>query len=139
MIEYVIAVEGPIFEDALVDRIARAHGLMRSGNQIRRRIVSLLQPNISRQEEAGRKVIWPVGKNPGRVHPYRKDPTGERTHEDVPVEEIASIAVPFLRLRMDDEVVLRRITEEFALGRLRETTRSRFKVAIEIAKRSIIR
>lgn len=139
MIEHVIAVEGPIFEDALVDRIARAHGLMRSGNQIRRRIVSLLQPNISRQEEGGRKVIWPVGKNPGRVHPYRKDPTGGRTHEDVLVEEIASIAVPFLRLRMDDEVVLRRITEEFALGRLRETTRSRFKVAIEIAKRSLIR
>jgi len=139
MIEHVIAVEGPIFEDALIDRIARAHGLMRSGNQIRRRVVSLLQPNILREEEGGRKVIWPASKNPGQVHPYRRDPTGKRTHEDVPAEEIASIAFPFLRLRMNDEVVLRRITEEFSLGRLREAARSRFEIAIEIAKRSLIR
>ena len=38
MIAHVIDAEGPIFEDVLVDRIARAHGMQRSGNQIRRRV-----------------------------------------------------------------------------------------------------
>ena len=139
MIAHVIEVEGPIFEDVLVDRVARAHGLRRSGSQIRRRVVGLLPSGVLRAAEGERKVVWPFGKEPGRIHIYRKDRTGGRGHEDIPVEELASIAAPFVRLRMEEEAVLRKMAEEFELDRLREATRARFEAALRIARQSVVR
>ena len=136
MVAHVINAEGPIFEDVLVDRIARAHGMQRSGNQIRRRVVALLPAGVSRIGEGGRTVLWPSGKDAGAVHFFRKDDTEARGHEDVPLMELAAIAVPFIRLRMDDESVLRKMAEQFALGRLREATRARFEQALRIARQS---
>jgi hypothetical protein len=134
MIAHVIDAEGPIFEDVLVDRIARAHGMQRSGNQIRRRVLSLLPAGVSRIGEGQRTVVWPSSKDPGAIHVFRKDDGGVRGHEDVPLKELAAIAVPFIRLRMDDESVLRKMAEQFELGRLREATRSRFEEALRIAR-----
>jgi hypothetical protein len=136
MIAHVIDAEGPIFEDVLVDRIARAHGMQRSGNQIRRRVIALLPAGVSRIAEGERTVIWPSNKRAGAIHFFRKDDTGVRGHEDVPLKELAAIAVPFIRLRMDDESVLRKMAEQFALGRLREATRARFEEAVQIARSS---
>jgi Protein of unknown function (DUF3320) len=64
MIAHVIDAEGPIFEDVLVDRIARAHGMQRSGNQIRRRVLLLLPAGVSRIGEGQRTVVWPSSKDP---------------------------------------------------------------------------
>ena len=134
MVAHVINAEGPIFEDVLVDRIARAHGMQRSGNQIRRRVFSLLPAGVSRIAEGERTVVWPSSKDPGTIHVFRKGDVGVRGHEDVPLKELASIAVPFIRLRMDDESVLRKMAEQFELGRLREATRARFEEALRIAR-----
>ena len=60
-----------------------------------------------------------------------------RGHEDVPLKELAAIAVPFIRLRMDDEFVLRKMAEQFDLGRLREATRARFEEALRIARQFV--
>ena len=136
MIAHVIDAEGPIFEDVLVDRIARAHGMQRSGNQIRRRVIALLPARVSRIAEGERTVVWPSSKDAGAIHFFRKDDTGVRGHEDVPLKELAAIAVPFIRLRMDDESVLRKMAEQFALRRLREATRARFEEAVQIARSS---
>lgn len=135
MIVHVINAEGPIFEDVLVDRIARAHGMQRSGNRIKRRVVALLPANVSRIDEGERTVVWPPNKDAGAVHIFRKDDTGVREHEDVPLKELAAIALPFFRLRMDDKSVLRKMAEQFNLGRLREATRAKFEEALGIARR----
>ena len=137
MVAHVVSVEGPIFEDILVDRIARAHGLKRSGNLITQRVINFLPSNISRSTEGLRNVIWPSGKQAGKVHTFRKDVSQTRNHEDTPVEELAAIALPFLRLRMSDEEVLRKIAEEFSLGSLRDVTRLRFMKALAIARQSL--
>ena len=137
MVAHVINAEGPIFEDVLVDRIARAHGMQRSGNQIRRRVIALLPTGVSRIAEGERTVVWPSNKDAGATHFFRKDDTGVRGHEDVPLTELAAIAVPFIRLRMDDEFVLRKMAEQFALGRLREATRARFEEAVQIARKFV--
>ena len=134
MIAHVINAEGPIFEDVLVERIARGHGMQRSGNQIRQRIVGLLPSDVSRVEEGERMVIWPSNKDPAAIHFFRNDDTGVRLHEDVPLKELAAIALPFIRLRMDDESVLRKMAEQFGLGRLREATRARFEEALRLAR-----
>jgi hypothetical protein len=116
MIVHVINAEGPIFEDVLVDRIARAHGMQRSGSQIRRRVVALLPANVSRVDEGERTVVWPPNKDAGAIHFFRKDDTGVRGHEDVPLNELAAIALPFIRLRMDDESVLPRWLNNLTLA-----------------------
>ena len=108
--------------------------MQRSGSQIRRRVLSLLPAGVSRIAEGERKVVWPAGKDPAVIHVFRKDDAGLRGHEDVPLKELAAIAVPFIRLRMDDEMVLRKMAEQFELGRLREATRARFEEALRIAR-----
>jgi Protein of unknown function (DUF3320) len=135
MIAHVIDVEGPIFEDLLIDRIARAHGMQRSGNQIRQRVVALLPRDVSRTNEGDRKVVWPSGVDTDAPHAFRDNTAGERGHEDVPLNELAALATRFIRLRLDDEAVLRKLAEQFDLGRLRETTRARFEAALRLARR----
>jgi hypothetical protein len=108
--------------------------MQRSGNQIRRRVMALMPANVSRIAEGKRAVIWPSNKDAGAIHSFRKDDNGVRGHEDVPLKELAAIAAPFVRLRMDDESVLRKMAEQFALGRLREATRARFEEAVQIAR-----
>ena len=136
MVAYVVTTEGPILESLLVDRIARAHSLQRSGNQIRRRVMGLLPRGSQVDRKGGEAVVWPAGLDPGRPFPFRQDPTGERNHEDVPLEELASLAQPFLRLRIDDEGILRRMADEFGLERLRAFARARFEAALAIARTS---
>ena len=111
--------------------------MQRSGNQIRRRVVALLPAGVSRIDEGERTVVWPSNKDAGAIHYFRKDDTGVRGHEDVPLKELAAIAVPFIRLRMDDESVLRKMAEQFELGRLREATRARFEEALRIARQFV--
>ena len=134
MIAHVIDIEGPLFEDVLIDRIARAHGLMHSGSQIRHRVVSLLPSTVTCVDDGDRRVIWPANKQPGKIHPFRRDLSGLRKHDDVPAEELASLALPFVRLRMDDETILRKMAEEFSLRKLREATRACFAVVLGIAR-----
>ena len=137
MIAHVLEVEGPIMEDQLVDRVARAHGVMRSGGQIRRCVLAALPPEATCSEEPdGRRVVWAGRPATGTV-PYRPDPTGARGHGDVPIRELASIAVPLVRLRMGDEDVLRRMADTLGIGRLREPTRARLQAALAVARASV--
>ena len=134
MVAHVVATEGPNTQALLVDRIARAHHLQRSGNQIRRRVMNLLPPGSRVDRKGDDVVVWPAGLESGRPFPFRRDPTGERSHEEVPLEELASLAQPFLRLRIDDEGILRRMASEFGLERLRASARARFESALAIAR-----
>lgn len=135
MVAHVIAIEAPIYEDLLVDRIARAHGQQRSGWQIRRCVLTALPVGSASLDEGdGRKVVWPDATSAAGVVPFRADAGGARGHGDVPIRELASIAVPLVRLRMDDESILRRMAETVQVGRLREATRSRMLAALAIAR-----
>ena len=73
-----------------------------------------------------RVVISPNGMRTNVPLPYRESSHGVRSHEDIPFAELASLAVPCVRLRMSDEDVLRRMADHFRLERLREATRGRF-------------
>jgi Protein of unknown function (DUF3320) len=136
MVAHVVGTEGPILEDLLVERIARAHDLQRSGNQIRRRVMGLLPVGSEVNRKGDEVVVWPAGYQPGRPFRFRRDPTGARGHEAVPLEELASLAQPFLWLRLDEEAILRRMASEFGLGRLRSSARARFEAALAIAGNS---
>ena len=134
MIAHVVATEAPIYEDLLVDRIARAHGFQRSGSNIYQIISKMIGREHARSNDDDRLVIWSNGASPNKPYPYRDSADGVRSHLDVPIAELASLALPFVRLRMSDEEVIRRLADHFQLGRLREGARTRFEMALTVAQ-----
>lgn len=130
MIDHVVAIEGPIFFDILIDRIARAHGFQRSGETVQKVIRSALGRNrLPTTIEADREIIWPRDVEPSLKIPYRG--AGGREHGDVPLPELAGLADTLRTKGLEDEEdLIRGIQEHFGLGRLAVSTRKRFQAAI---------
>lgn len=138
MVAHVIEVEAPIYDNVLVRRIARAHGFQRARSTFQQVVLAAIDRRFPRtKEEDGREVLWRAGSRTDVPTPYRSSSSDIRSHVDIPISELASLAVPFLRLRMDDEQVLRRMAEQFELGRLREATRARFERAMTFAQSGV--
>ena len=134
MTSYIIEIEGPVYDDVLITRIARVHGFQRTGSTIQKLVLSTIDRRFPRTTEDGRDVFWCAGAQTGAPVSFRKSTNDVRSHNDIPIPELASLALPFVRIRMDDEQVLRKMVEHFGLGRLREVTRIRFQKAVTFAK-----
>jgi very-short-patch-repair endonuclease len=131
LVERIVSTEGPVYFDVLVNRIARAHGFQRSGNTIQTTIMSVVDRRFPRSNEEDRLVLWPVGANPLSIVTYRASTS--RSYADVPLYELAGLAKAYLKLRMTDGDVLRRMGDHFQLDRVREAARLRFEAAIALA------
>jgi hypothetical protein len=128
MVDHVIEIEGPIYFDVLIERIARAHGFQRSGENVQRIIRAALgRQRFPATRDGDREVIWPQNATPCMKIPYRG--AGGREHSDVPLPELAGLA-DVLRSLEDGEDLIRGIQEHFELGRLAISTRQRFEAAI---------
>lgn len=133
MVVHILEQESPIYQDLLIERIARAHGFQRSGDRIQRAVAKVIGKQYRRTKDDGRTVIW--GDGPAsRIVTYRNCEPDVRSHGDVPVAELASLAVPFIRVRLSDDDILYRMADHFKLGRLREPTRVRFQMAVDLAR-----
>jgi hypothetical protein len=130
MVDHVIEIEGPIYFDVLIERIARAHGFQRSGENVQRIIRAALgRQRFPATRDGDREVIWPQNAKPCTKIPYRG--AGGRDHSDVPLPELAGLA----------DVLRSPGTGgrggshsghpgTFELGRLAISTRQRFEAAI---------
>ena len=130
MLDHVVAAEGPIYFDVLIDRIARAHGFQRSGETVQRIIRAALgRHRFPATADGDREIIWPKDVVPEVKAPYRG--TGGREHGDVPLPELAGLA-DVLRAQglEDEEDLIRGIQEHLGLGRLAISTRQRFEAAV---------
>ena len=134
MVARVIEIEGPIFEDCLVSRIAAAHGFGRTGGQIRSTIAGVIERRlpftIEGEGEEKRKILWPEGADSGAFPVFRRGP---RDHSDIPLVELVSLAREFIDEGSNDEEALKRMAESFELQRLRASTRARFEAAVRLA------
>lgn len=135
LMSHIIPVEGPIYDDVLAVRIARAHGKDRTGTIIRNLALEAVEDRFPRTREDDRVLFWPEGAAPDAPVPFRKSVDGMRSHSDIPFAELASIAAPDIRARLSDDLILQRMTDTFGLARLRQATRARFLAAVEIARR----
>lgn len=137
MIALTLKHEAPIYEDVLVARIARAHGFQRSGDRIQKAVSKVVGRKYRKTQDDGRTVVW--GENfPEKVLvSYRKSESEVRSHADTPVAELASLALPYIRVRLADHEILYSMANHFQLGRLREATRVRFQSAIDLARRAL--
>jgi very-short-patch-repair endonuclease len=116
MVAHVIEVEGPIYHDVLVTRIARVHGFQRNGGNIQTLVLAAVDRCFPRTKEDGRKVFWKTGSRTDFPVPCRSSSKDIRSHIDIPIIELAGLAEPFVRLRMNDEQVLRRMQNNSSLG-----------------------
>jgi hypothetical protein len=87
--------------------------------------------------EDGREVFWDEGIQTDIPVPFRNCAGEIRSYTDIPIAELASLALPFVRIRMDDELILRKMADNFRLERIREVTRGRFLKAISLAKSAV--
>ena len=91
MIDHVVEIEGPIYFDVLIDRIARAHGFQRSGETVQRIIRAALgRSRFPSTRDGDREIIWPQNAVTGDKTPYRG--AGGREHGDMPLPELAGLA-----------------------------------------------
>ncbi len=137
MVDLTLKHEAPIYEDVLVGRIARAHGFHRSGDRIQKAISRVVGKKYLKTHDDGRAVVWAESLPETGLVSYRQSQSDVRPHADIPVAELASLALPFIRLRLSDDDVLYRMANHFQLGRLREPTRIRFQSAIDLARQSL--
>lgn len=130
MAEHVVATEGPVFKELVIARIREAHGFQRARDQIRNIITRAIGDQFNVTEEFdGRIVLWPRHLSPQSMAPWRG--LGGRSHFDVPLPELASLAAACDGGGFDDEAIVRAMQEHFQLGRLRGPTRVRFEQAVK--------
>jgi hypothetical protein len=134
MVALTLKHEAPIYEDVLVARIARAHGFQRSGDRIQRAVSKVVGRKYRKTQDDGRTVVWGENSPETVLVAYRKSQSEVRSHTDTPVAELASLALPYIRVRLADDDIVNRMANHFQLGRLREPTRARFQSAINLAR-----
>jgi len=137
MVARVIEIEGPIFEDCLISRIAAAHGFGRSGGQIRSTVIDIIEHRLPRstenEGEERRVIYWSEGAGVHTPPTFRTAPREVRDHANIPLIELASLARIFIEEGSEQEEAIRRMAETFELNRLRTSTRARFEAAFNLA------
>jgi hypothetical protein len=134
MVAHVIRLEGPIFEELVAPRIARAHGLARATEKLQQIVLELTGPTFGRSLDGERTVIWPDAHSK-EMSPFRYASQDVRKHEDIPLAELASLAasvsVPGQAIARTAELMRR----ELGLKSMGKDKRSRFEAAAELARR----
>lgn len=130
MVEAVIEAEAPLREDVLAQRVARAHGWLRTGGRIRERIEIHLR-QMDRTRESSGDFLWKPGTVTATL-PYRPPANSDvrRAVGEIPLAELAGLIVsePALLDEPDPALALARV---LGLGRLASISRLRLEEAIE--------
>jgi len=129
MIDAVIQTEGPLRTDILCQRIARAHGWLRTGGKIRERIDLHLR-DYDRTGESSGEFIWKKGAV-ANVHPYRapESEDARRAIGDIPLAELTWIVSENPGL-LDEPDPSREMARLLGVERLVATSRARLDEAI---------
>ena len=127
LIATVVKQESPVKDDVLVERIARAHGFLRSGNRIRERVLSLTQSaHYLLQEEDGATFVWPDATTASSWSLARYPATSQdcRSIEEIALPELAA-AFP----KVDSSAYLAQVARNFGVKRLSAQARTRLERA----------
>lgn len=135
MVGYVLSVEGPIYEELLIRRIARAHEIQRVGPLVREAIAAQIDEFVARTEDDGRTVLWPRGEEPHTSYPHRPADATVRSHTDTPMPEFVGIASTLPSDASEAERA-RMIGQRLGLSRIEASAQMRFEKASELARQS---
>jgi len=126
----VLKVEGPVRDDVIARRIARAHGFARTGARIKECVLSAIPEVTKSLEEAG-SFLWRGGEAASTV-PFRYPMEGDerRSLEEVPMEELIGLVQSRPDLASSEDPALS-FAREIGLSRLAKSARERLEAAIE--------
>jgi len=133
MVDAVLTTEAPLRVDILAQRIARAHGWLRTGARIRERVELHLRHAEFTEESSGR-FVWRK-TTVVALMPFRHS-AGEEARRgiaDIPIAELASVVAtnPSLLDQRDPALDLARL---LGVERLAAVSRTRLEEAIERAR-----
>ncbi|MCG6203147.1 DUF3320 domain-containing protein [Rhodopseudomonas sp. HC1] len=132
MIEAVMATEAPVREDVLAQRVARAHGWLRTGPRIREQVSRHLK-RYERTNETSGSFLWMPGSVASRVA-FRKPhgPNHRRPLAEIPLAELTDFVLCNLDALDEDDppLVYARLLE---IDRLAAPSRDRLDEAISAA------
>ena len=123
MVKEVVATEGPVAMKVVVERVARAYGLMRAGNKINQRISSLAGNDFPKTSENGQVYLWPRGSNPAAWTGFRINPAGQkplRPAETICPRELKNLAdyVQEVDCPLDEQGLLKGVAERLGFKKL---------------------
>ena len=136
MVAHVLDVEAPMYEELLIRRVARAHGLQRVGHLVREAIVAQIDASVARSDDDGRPVLWPPGEEPRASYPHRLADPGVRGHVDTPMAELVGLAGT-LQSNASEAERARLMGQKLGLSRIEASARARFERASEMARQAI--
>ncbi|MGN5478211.1 DUF3320 domain-containing protein [Cupriavidus basilensis] len=130
MIEHVIKVEGPVRDEVLARRIARAHSWSRTGSRIQDRVVRLAERHFAARKEDVGVFFWPKGSGGTEVIGFRRSPIGgARSVDEISLSELTSLASKLRDDGHDEESALGLMARELGLLKLRAASRERLQLA----------
>jgi transcriptional regulator with XRE-family HTH domain len=135
MATHIIVAEAPIFEDLLARRIARAHGMARATRKLLKIAPQITEQKFARTTEGDRTIVWPENVDVQKLWPFRRAPLDARDHVDIPLMELASLAVGFLAGGSTPEETAVLMSRQIGLGRILTKTRLRLVEAAQLAQR----
>lgn len=134
MVQHVVAVEGPIFADLLVHRIARAHYFARATDRIRDTVLAAVDNDLPQSVEDGRKIYWKSGANISAMPEFRASLTQEREFLDIPLPELAARVRRLLNSGASHSMIMQEMGKELHLTPMNNTARDRLGQAIRLAQ-----
>jgi very-short-patch-repair endonuclease len=132
MVDAVMAAEAPVRDDVLAQRVARAHGWLRTGPRIREQIALHLR-GLDRTEETSGTFLWNPGSTAPRV-PFRpQGPDHRRSLADISIAELTDFVIshPAVLDEEDPPLVYARLMQ---VERLATPSRERLQEAISRAR-----
>ena len=138
MINAIVETESPMRTDILCQRVARAHGWLRTGAKIRERIDMHLR-DFARTHESSGEFIWKQGAA-AAVRTFRPPANEEarRAIPDIPIAELASVVQTNQGL-LDEPDPARELARILGVERLAAGSRGRLDEAIARALGSDVR
>ena len=130
MIRAVVNQEGPVRDDVLAKRIARAHGWSRTGGRIHDRVLALAEREFPLVRDGEAFFVWPSGVAPAHWPSFRR-PAGDepRPVDEIALPELAALVREVKAKGLDGEAALTAMARIAGLQKLRQASRERFEAA----------
>lgn len=131
MIRAVVEAEGPVRDDVVCRRIARAHGWTRTGGRITARVLKLVPKVCQGIKDGENQFFWPASIQPGTWPVFRR-PAGEeaRPIDEISMAELEALAREVLADAAEGEEALIGMARIAGLTRLKAASRARLAVAL---------
>lgn len=130
MIEFVVSVEGPVRDEVLARRIARAHGWVRTGARIQDRVVRLASQHYKSDAEDIGAFFWAPQLAVDMPIQFRRPVDGSaRSVDEISLAELRALAGEMLQEGHDNESGVMAMAREIGLRKVSAVSRARLEHA----------